>query len=124
MCRGTPENSDTADQQRAVILHPVDRESLSTVVEVRRAVEQELKSKDEIFAELDAADFFGHITLVYPVGELPAEMYVRAKELVRGESQRARLMGDLVFDAVELRRFDSMVDWSEPLETLRFGGTD
>ena len=108
----------------AVILHPLDPQSLSTVVELRRAVARELKSNHEVLTELDPADFFGHVTLVYPVAELPAEIYARAKELVRAQSQRAGVIGNLTFDAVQLRRFDSMIDWSEPLETLRFGGID
>jgi hypothetical protein len=108
----------------AVILHPVDRESLSTLVQVRRIVEEELRRTNEIFTELDAADFFGHVTLAYPVGDLTAEIYGKAKGLVKSHSQRAGLIGDLALDAVQLRRFDSMVDWSEPLETLRFGTTE
>jgi hypothetical protein len=109
----------------AVMLHPANCESLLTLIDVRAAIEEELERQGEPFTRTAAGDFFGHITITYPFGELDVEIYRKAKELVSTQSHRAGLLGELRFDAIELRRFDSMIDWSEPLETIRFpGGRD
>jgi hypothetical protein len=104
----------------AAILPPVNHESLSTVFEMRAVVAEELERYRIPFTRLEPSDFFGHITLAYPVSDLPAEVYGKAKALIRARSREAGLIGELVFDEIQLRRFDSMVDWSEPLETLRW----
>lgn len=102
----------------AIMLHPIDREGLATIVEIRQTIAGQLERDGQPFTRLDAGDFFGHITLSYPGGVLPTEVYRAAQKAARARSEKVGVAGWLTFDNLELRRFESMVEWSEPLLTL------
>jgi hypothetical protein len=106
----------------AAMLHPMDRRSLETLCRIRQKHHELLHGLGDAVANQPPYDFFGHITLAYIIDDLSEPEYNwMLRILSRYES---RMLGRLRVDRVELRWFNSMVDWLPSLAALRLqGGT-
>ena len=100
----------------AVMLHPADARGLEALWHIREALKTGLDSPSDHIPAIKPDDFFGHITLAYVVDDLSENEYGQVTDIL--EPLHDEPLGELMVDRVELRAFESMVDWPSPLATL------
>jgi hypothetical protein len=104
----------------AAMVHPMDSRSLEALYRIRQKHQEVLHGLGGAVANQPPYDFFGHITLAYIIDDLSELEYNwTLRILSRYES---RMLGHLKVDGVELRPFNSMVDWLPSLAVLRLQG--
>ncbi|HRY28484.1 MAG TPA: single-stranded-DNA-specific exonuclease RecJ [Elusimicrobiota bacterium] len=94
--------------------HPKQKQDLDTALRVRDRLHAALRSPDRGVGT--DVPFIGHTTLAYIVKDIPPADYRKVQDILRRYVFQSA--GNFLFDRVEFRKFNTMLDWDDPLAEL------